>query len=96
MNFTRGFPRKKIRLPKDAEGTNSLQNYEDNSQGSTFVIMSCQRLHLSSMKGTGADVCVLVNDLDGPIRADRFADSRESLGSRTEPPSLRIAFPGMH
>ena len=39
--------------------------------------------------------------LDGPIRANRFADSRESpdscesfQGSQTEPHLLRIAFPG--
>ena len=39
--------------------------------------------------------------LDGPIRANRFADSRESShpresfqGSRIEPPSLRIALRG--
>ena len=40
-------------------------------------------------------------DLDGPIRANRFAESRESpdsresfQGSRTEPLFLRIALPG--
>ena len=43
----------------------------------------------------------VVRRLDGLIRANRFADSRESpdsresfQGSRIEPPSLRIAFQG--